>query len=662
MAMTKALGGEASWNMRAVATDAFGSALGNSIVKGMKARADADAEAKYKSDNEKYDSAFSKHYDEREKSIITQDGQRSQGVANDNANRAKGSGTAQMGKQSAVDLQKIDDNAQDDLDNLMLDGISLVVRDAINQGRNSQKARALHAQVASNRQNTQRLIQKSRAHRQFIHNNVYAKGNARAAAEFKAGNSIPGVNFDAGYNWAGAMEVAQAEVAYGKQQTEAFRRFMNRPGVAKTVGALQTLEGAFLTGLGLTLSSTGLGAVVGVPIAAIGADQMQAGLRTVYNGKYADSVLSQGLQAAGMSPMQAGLTEAALGAGLPALVSKSAKVANAARTAKATNTVADDIWLRAKEIDGVTVNRLPCFVAGTLVQTDSGLKPIDEFTGGEKVLAWNERTGEIKYQRVVDTKRFEDKEIYQLTTIDKDNNKEVFRTTENHPFWIDGTGWVKAGELAPGDALLTPDGQTARVYSLEKENCTETVYNIEVFNFHTYFIGHTNILVHNDDCGKIEIIAQEGGNHARWIVRADGTPESVSGVLKEDFGGAAAGNKRSPLEEAQALIAGRRGLSSDDGGHLIAHRFMKNQGDKNLFPQDSNLNRSSYKVLENDYMRALKQSGTEIHFSHELANFDATGRPGTIYVDTTIYRNNEIFDEIIHTFDNEPGRQYVRRY
>lgn len=61
------------------------------------------------------------------------------------------------------------------------------------------------------------------------------------------------------------------------------------------------------------MSATGWGALAGVPIAAFGADQMQAGLRTVYNRQYTDSFANQGLQAAGLSPMQAGITEALFG-------------------------------------------------------------------------------------------------------------------------------------------------------------------------------------------------------------------------------------------------------------------------------------------------------------------------------------------------------------
>ncbi|MAX86430.1 MAG: hypothetical protein CMI07_06055 [Oceanospirillaceae bacterium] len=36
-------------------------------------------------------------------------------------------------------------------------------------------------------------------------------------------------------------------------------------------------------------------------------------------------------------------------------------------------------------------------------------------------------------------------------------------------------------------------------------------------------------------------------------------------------------------------------MADDDGGHIVGHRFMSDQGEKNLFPQKSNLNRGAYK-------------------------------------------------------------------
>ena len=110
-----------------------------------------------------------------------------------------------------------------------------------------------------------------------------------------------------------ALAADNAMWGRGRQNAANFNRVMNNPYVVGTIGALQTLEGAVLTATGAAMSATGWGALAGVPIAAFGADQMQAGLRTVYNRQYTDSFANQGLQAAGLSPMQAGIAEAVFG-------------------------------------------------------------------------------------------------------------------------------------------------------------------------------------------------------------------------------------------------------------------------------------------------------------------------------------------------------------
>ena len=44
--------------------------------------------------------------------------------------------------------------------------------------------------------------------------------------------------------------------------------------------------------------------------------------------------------------------------------------------------------------------------------------------------------------------------------------------------------------------------------------------------------------------------------------------------------------------------AGKSGIDGDQGGHIIGHRFMDDQGTKNLFPQNANLNKSAFKTME----------------------------------------------------------------
>jgi hypothetical protein len=125
--------------------------------------------------------------------------------------------------------------------------------------------------------------------------------------------------------------------------------------------------------------------------------------------------------------------------------------------------------------------------------------------------------------------------------------------------------------------------------------------------------------------------------------------------LKEYFKGA----KRSSAEIKAQATAGQRGLIDDHGGHLSAHRFVLDQGDKNLFPQNKHFNNSAFKTLENDYARFIDQ-GHNVEFKHVLGDFDpVTGRPGTLRV------NYKVFDSsgnLVHKYFNKFNNQYGEVY
>lgn len=89
-----------------------------------------------------------------------------------------------------------------------------------------------------------------------------------------------------------------------------------------------------------------------------------------------------------------------------------------------------------------------CFIAGTKVLTDEGEKNIEDIEVGDMVLSKNEETGEIAYKEVTHLYRNDKEIIYELTVGD-----QVIETTDNHPFWVEGKGWVLAVDLQVGDKL-----------------------------------------------------------------------------------------------------------------------------------------------------------------------------------------------------------------
>lgn len=139
-----------------------------------------------------------------------------------------------------------------------------------------------------------------------------------------------------------------------------------------------------------------------------------------------------------------------------------------------------------------------CFVAGTAVLTAAGQVPIESISEGDLVYASDPETGESGYKRVVQTFVNETDELVHLqyggTTV---------TTTPTHPFYQPQKGWIDAIDLRAGDILVKSNGEYVVVEAVEHELLEEpiTVYNFEVEGFHTYYVGDTSVLVHND-CTK----------------------------------------------------------------------------------------------------------------------------------------------------------------
>ena len=132
-----------------------------------------------------------------------------------------------------------------------------------------------------------------------------------------------------------------------------------------------------------------------------------------------------------------------------------------------------------------------CFVAGTLVLTDSGYKRIEEIRKGDIVWAYNDTTQEYARKRVVEIFEYVRDTIYTIQIGD-----ERINATSDHPFFIGGR-WLKVAELQAGDSVITYDGKKLVITAIEKKAGQTKVYNFAVEDYHTYYVTGLNILVHN---------------------------------------------------------------------------------------------------------------------------------------------------------------------
>ena len=79
-----------------------------------------------------------------------------------------------------------------------------------------------------------------------------------------------------------------------------------------------------------------------------------------------------------------------------------------------------------------------------------------------------------------------------------ETSRGVVDATTSHPFYVVGKGWVAAGDLSVGDSIHALSGGAGIVTGLRLEKLDKPipVYNLEVEDFHSYFVGN-GVLVHN---------------------------------------------------------------------------------------------------------------------------------------------------------------------
>ncbi len=126
-----------------------------------------------------------------------------------------------------------------------------------------------------------------------------------------------------------------------------------------------------------------------------------------------------------------------------------------------------------------------CFGAGTLLVTREGCKAIEEFREGDRLLSRSEwdPDGPVE-EKVVEEVFVRTARVWHLHV-----GNRVIKTTAEHPFWVRLKGWVSASMIQPGDELSSHDGQWVAVEEVYDTGEHETVYNLRVTDFHTYFVG-----------------------------------------------------------------------------------------------------------------------------------------------------------------------------
>ena len=245
-----------------------------------------------------------------------------------------------------------------------------------------------------------------------------------------------------------------------------------------------------------------------------------------------------------------------------------------------------------------------CFVAGTLVQTPDGARPIESIKVGDVVAARDETTGETTFKPVLQLIHHENQEIVNLTLADEHGQQETIQATPEHPFHVHDRGWIGAGQLSMGDQVDQLDSGRGSLHVLQVhyDARRQATYNFEVADDHTYFVGLLGAWVHN----VCPPAANPGGEK-----RLD---------------------RRMPNpDEVEASINGRQNGDYEDGSAWGVAPTQIRLDPKLGFPQGTNVKvRDIERFLLNHGFEKVRGPGIGAASSHSIWKLGATGNSLTV--------------------------------
>lgn len=217
-----------------------------------------------------------------------------------------------------------------------------------------------------------------------------------------------------------------------------------------------------------------------------------------------------------------------------------------------------------------------CFVAGTIVLTSDGVKPIEKIVAGDSVWAYSDSLHLKSVQRVYKTIV---RQVDKLVMVQ--SGKDTIWTTTEHPFYI-GNKWIPAKNIRRGDSLTLFGGKRLLVKNVKIIDTFVTVYNFGVENFNSYYVSRRKVLVHNTNA----LICDPGQVGSYTNIHKSKTKYHGKGSEKRAADSAAEKAEKydDPLEstdwtpaknDREAFKQESRRLDTDKGGHKSKDNYNK---------------------------------------------------------------------------------------
>jgi Pretoxin HINT domain len=151
-----------------------------------------------------------------------------------------------------------------------------------------------------------------------------------------------------------------------------------------------------------------------------------------------------------------------------------------------------------------------CFAGDMLLDAEEGKKRADAIQVGDKL--WSR--SEFDPASALALKEVEEVFVRVAPILNLHIAGQIIRTAPEHPFYVEGRGWIPAAMLTIGDVLLTRDDRLVPVEGIADSGRVETVYNWRIAEYHTYFVSATacapSVWAHNA-CNVDSVAARHRG-------------------------------------------------------------------------------------------------------------------------------------------------------
>jgi len=177
--------------------------------------------------------------------------------------------------------------------------------------------------------------------------------------------------------------------------------------------------------------------------------------------------------------------------------------------------LATEVFSPVSARDAKAIAEKACFEAGTLVLTKDGKRAIETISAGDIVWSSDPETGQSGWKTVAKTFINDESSVWELTFADNEQQATVLhRVTGEHPYWVksdDVWSWKTVSELQAGMVVETKNGKQLTVIDSHDTEVVKRTYNFEVEDFHTYYVGHEEILVHNNCVERVKHFTNKKG-------------------------------------------------------------------------------------------------------------------------------------------------------